>query len=57
MSRRELRGLASRVRAWQDAVAGWAKDCGLDVLRMGADPEQNLHALMEFVIERRLRRV
>jgi hypothetical protein len=57
VSRTELRKLAQRVRAWQDAVAGWAKDCGLDVLRMGADPEQNLHGLMEFVIERRLRRV
>jgi len=57
VSRTELRKLARRVRAWQDTVAGWAKECGLDVVRMGADPEQNLHALMEFVIERRLRRV
>ena len=57
VSRSELRRLAGRVRAWQDAVVGWAKDCDLDVLRLGADPEQNLHALMEFVIERRLRKV
>jgi uncharacterized protein (DUF58 family) len=56
VSRNELRQLAGRVRDWQDAVIGWAKDVDLDVLRLGVDPEQNLHALMEFVIERRLRR-
>ena len=56
VSRNELRQLAGRVRDWQDAVIAWAKDVDLDVLRLGVDPEQNLHALMEFVIERRLRR-
>ena len=56
VSRRELRQLAGRVRAWQEAVVGWAKEYDLDVLRLGADPEQNLHALVEFVVERRLRR-
>jgi uncharacterized protein (DUF58 family) len=56
VSRDELRQLAGRVRNWQDAVTGWAKDVDLEVLRLGVDPEQNLHALMEFVMERRLRR-
>ncbi len=57
LSRAELRRLAPRVRAWQDNVAASAKDYDLDVLRLGLDPERNIHALLEFVIERRLRRV
>ena len=57
VSRAELRQLGQRVRLWQDTVAQWAKDDGLDVLRLGADTEQNLHSLVEFVIERRLRRI
>ena len=57
VSRTELRHLADRVRAWQDDVARWAKDENLDVLRLGANPEQNLHAMLEFVVERRLRKV
>jgi uncharacterized protein (DUF58 family) len=57
VSRAELRRLAPRVRAWQDDVVASAKDHDLDVLRLGADQERNIHALMEFVVERRLRRV
>ncbi len=37
MSRRELRGLASRVRAWQDELEREAHERGLDVLRIGVD--------------------
>lgn len=56
MSRREMRSLAERVRAWQDDLERQAHDRGLDVLRLGVDPEQSLPALLEFVIVRRLRK-
>jgi hypothetical protein len=56
MSRRELRGLASRVRAWQDALEREAHERGLDVLRIGVDQEKSLPALLEFVMVRRLRK-
>ena len=56
MSRRELRALAPRVRAWQDSLETQAHEHGLDVLRIGVDPEQSLPALLEFVIVRRLRK-
>ena len=57
VSRGEFGQLADRVRLWQDDVGHWARDAGLDVLRFGIDPQRNLHALLEFVVERRLRRV
>jgi uncharacterized protein (DUF58 family) len=56
MSRGELRGLASRVRAWQDALEREAHERGLDVLRIGVDQEKSLPALLEFVMVRRLRK-
>jgi hypothetical protein len=56
MSRRELRGLASRVREWQDRLEREAHGRGLDVLRIGVDPEKSLPALLEFVMVRRLRK-
>ena len=56
MSRRELRALAPRVRAWQDTLETQAHQRGLDVLRIGVHPEQSLPALLEFVIVRRLRK-
>lgn len=56
MSRRELRGLASRVRAWQDSLEREAHARGLDVLRIGVDLEKSLPALLEFVMVRRLRK-
>lgn len=57
VSSAELRQLGGRVRAWQDDVARWAREYDLDVLRLGAQPDANVHALLEFVVERRLRRV
>lgn len=57
VSRTELRHLAERVRAWQDDIARWAREQDLDILRLGANPEENLHSLVEFVVERRLRKV
>jgi uncharacterized protein (DUF58 family) len=56
MSRRELRGLAARVRAWQDDLERQAHERGLDVLRLGVSEEQSLPTLLEFVMVRRLRK-
>jgi uncharacterized protein (DUF58 family) len=56
MSRREARGLASRVRAWQDGLEREAHEHGLDVLRLDVDQEKSLPALLEFVMVRRLRK-
>ena len=56
MSRREMRGLASRVRAWQDGLEREAHERALDVLRIGVDLEKSLPSLLEFVTVRRLRK-
>jgi len=56
MSRKALRTLSSRTRAWQDEVARLAKDKDLDVLRIGVDEVQTAIALSEFIAERRLRK-
>ena len=56
MSRRELRNLSERVRAWQDDLERQAHDRGIDVLRLGVDQEKSLPALLEFVMVRRLRK-
>lgn len=56
MSRREVRGLASRVRTWQDDLERQAHERGIDVLRLGVDEQRNLPALLEFVMVRRLRK-
>ena len=56
MSRGALRQLARKVREWQDGVERTAKDAGLDVLKLGLDQTQNVIALTEFVMERRLRK-
>ena len=56
MSRRELRSLAERARAWQDDLERQAHDRGFDVLRFGVDQEKSLPALLEFVMVRRLRK-
>lgn len=57
MSRRELAQMAPRVREWQDDVAKRAKDADLDVLRLSHDQDQFDIALLEWVAERRLRRI
>jgi uncharacterized protein (DUF58 family) len=56
ISRREARRMAARVRGWQDEIVRQARGSGLDVLRLGLDQREFDIALMEFVIERRLRR-
>jgi uncharacterized protein (DUF58 family) len=56
MSRREVRNLSERVRKWQDDLERQAHDRGLDVLRVGVDPDKSVPALLEFVMVRRLRK-
>jgi len=56
MSRGALRQMAGRIRDWQNNVERAAKDAGLDVLRLGLDQMQNVIAITEFVMERRLRK-
>lgn len=56
MTRKELARMAGRVREWQDEVARMANEADLDVLRLEFDQTQADIALMEFVIERRLRK-
>lgn len=56
MSRGQIGRLAGRVRAWQDDVERMAKGFDLDVLRLGLDQTESAIALVEFVMERRLRK-
>ncbi len=56
MSRRSVKGLSARTQAWQDRVALEAKGAGLDVIRLGLNQTAFDIALLEFVVERRLRR-
>jgi uncharacterized protein (DUF58 family) len=57
LSRRELRRLAGRVVEWQDAIERFARDAGIDVVRVGLDRWQMETALVEFTAERRLRKM
>ena len=57
LSRRELRRLADRVGAWQDGIEAFAREAGLDVVRVGLDRWQMETALVEFTAERRLRKM
>jgi uncharacterized protein (DUF58 family) len=56
MSRRDARRMAAKVSAWQDEIAAMARGNGLDVVRLGLDQTLFDIALMEFVVERRLKR-
>ena len=56
ISRRAARTLAGRAAEWQSEVERTAKDLNMDVLRLGIDEAKSDIALMEFVIERRLRK-
>lgn len=56
MSRGDARRLAARVGVWQDEIAGIARGSGLDVVRLGLDQTQFDIALMELVVERRLKK-
>ena len=56
MSRGDARHMAARARRWQDGVARDAREAGLDVIRLELDQAKFDLALVEFVVERRLRR-
>jgi uncharacterized protein (DUF58 family) len=56
MSRRALASMAARVRDWQSQVEAEAKDLDFDVLRLSIDDARSDLSLMEWVIERRLRK-
>ena len=56
VSRRSLRKMADRVRAWQGEVYRMAKDLDIDVVQIGLDQTKADIALSEFVAERRLRK-
>jgi uncharacterized protein (DUF58 family) len=56
-SRRELRRLATRVDEWQQDIVMFARDNGLDVVRVGLDRWEMEAALVEFTAERRLRKM
>ena len=57
ISRRECERLAGRVDAWQQEVIRLARDADLDIVRVGLDRWEMETTLIEFVAERRLRRV
>ena len=57
VSRRELGRLTVRVGEWQEHLLALARDLSLDMLRVGLDRWAMETTLVEFVAERRLRKV
>ena len=57
VSRRELGRLTARVGEWQEHLLAQARDLSLDMLRVGLDRWEMETTLVEFVAERRLRKV
>jgi uncharacterized protein (DUF58 family) len=57
VSRREMSRLASRVEDWQEETMRLARATGLDIVRVGLERWQMENTLVEFVAERRLRKV
>jgi uncharacterized protein (DUF58 family) len=57
LSRRELSRLAARVGEWQEELRRLARDADLDLVRVGLDRWEMENALVQFVAERRLRKV
>jgi uncharacterized protein (DUF58 family) len=57
LSRRELRQLVVRIEQWQEHVQQLARDADLDIVRVGLDRWEMETALVNFVAERRLRKV
>lgn len=57
VSRREWSQLAARVVEWQDEIERLARDADLDLVRIGLDQGEMVTALVEFVAERRLRKI
>ena len=57
LSRRELRQLVVRIEEWQENIRTLARDADLDIVRVGLDRWEMETALVNFVAERRLRKV
>jgi len=57
LSRRELGKLAARIEEWQEEIQRLARDSDLDIVRVGLDRWEMETALVEFVAERRLRKI
>ena len=57
LSRRELGRLAARIEEWQEDIQRLAREAGLDIVRVGLDRWEMETALVEFVAERRLRKM
>jgi len=57
MSRREFARLAGRVAEWQEEIMRLARDADLDIVRVGLDRWEMETTLVEFVAERRLRKM
>jgi uncharacterized protein (DUF58 family) len=57
VSRREFARLADRVDEWQQEVMRLARDADLDIVRVGLDRWEMETILVEFVAERRLRKM
>jgi uncharacterized protein (DUF58 family) len=57
VSRRELRQLGGRIEEWQAHMQQLARDADLDIVRVGLDRWEMETALVNFVAERRLRKV
>jgi hypothetical protein len=49
--------LGGRVEEWQDEIMRLARDADLDIVRVGLDRWEMETTLVEFVAERRLRKV
>jgi uncharacterized protein (DUF58 family) len=57
VSRRELRTLVARVEEWQQEIQRLARDADLDIVRVGLDRWEMETVLVNFVAERRLRKI
>jgi uncharacterized protein (DUF58 family) len=57
VSRRECRRLGAKVEEWQEEIQRLARDADLDIVRVGLDRWEMETVLVEFVTERRLRRI
>jgi uncharacterized protein (DUF58 family) len=57
VSRREFERLADRVEEWQQEIFRLALDADLDIVRVGLDRWEMETVLIEFVAERRLRKM
>ena len=57
LSRGELRQLVSRIEEWQEHIQRLARDADLDVVRVGLDRWEMETTLVNFVAERRLRKL